>query len=192
MKFLGFVLFSLIALASSCRPFNEYFPEKAKAFAIVKGVHDKGQITGTVLFEQDSITSPIRISVKISGIPAELGPKHGFHVHQKTITTTSDVTAEICGSTGGHFNPLNKTHGDISAETRHVGDYGNVISDENGNIFTNFTDKISSLYGANGIIGRTLVLHQLEDDLGLKNNSGSLATGNAGGRIACGIIGIIP
>lgn len=87
---------------------------------------------------------------------------------------------------------MNKTHGDISAETRHVGDYGNVISDENGNIFTNFTDKISSLYGANGIIGRTLVLHQLEDDLGLKNNSGSLATGNAGGRIACGIIGIIP
>lgn len=99
---------------------------------------------------------------------------------------------KVCGSTGGHFNPLNKTHGDILADTRHVGDFGNVISDQNGNIVTNFTDNISSLYGVNGIIGRTLVLHQLEDDLGLNNDSGSLATGNAGGRIACGIIGIIP
>nr|UWM72179.1 copper/zinc superoxide dismutase 2 [Brachionus rotundiformis] len=192
MKFLGLVFVSLIALANSCRPFNEYFPEQAKALAIVKGVHEEGQITGTVLFEQDSITSPIRISVNISGVPTKLGPKHGFHVHQKTITAISEVTSEICGSTGGHFNPFKKTHGDISAEIRHVGDYGNVMSDANGNIITNFTDSVSSLYGVNGIIGRTLVLHQLEDDLGLKNNSGSLATGNAGGRIACGIIGIIP
>lgn len=87
---------------------------------------------------------------------------------------------------------MSKNHGDILAEVRHVGDFGNVISDQNGKIITNFTDSVSSLYGVNGIIGRALVLHQLEDDLGLNSDSGSLTTGNAGGRIACGIIGIIP
>lgn len=60
---------------------------------------------------------------------------------------------------------------------RHVGDYGNVIADSNGVILTTFTDMVSKLYGPVGIIGRTIVLHQLEDDLGLANNTGSLTTG---------------
>jgi Cu-Zn family superoxide dismutase len=84
---------------------------------------------------------------------------------------------------------LNKTHGDISAVTRHVGDYGNIVTDANGNIITSFNDTVSTLYGPFGVIGRTLVLHQLQDDLGLVNNTGSLATGNAGARIACAVIG---
>lgn len=85
---------------------------------------------------------------------------------------------------------MNSTHGDISAAVRHVGDYGNVISDANGNIIANFTDSVSKLYGPMGVIGRTIVLHQLEDDLGLKNDTGSKTTGNAGARLACGVIGI--
>ena len=63
---------------------------------------------------------------------------------------------------------------------RHVGDYGNVISDNNGVITATFTDTVSKLYGPNGIIGRTIVLHQLVDDLGLGGNEESLKTGNAG------------
>lgn len=47
------------------------------------------------------------------------------------------------------------------------------------------------MYGPFGVIGRTVVLHQLEDDLGLGGDAGSLATGNAGSRIACGVIGIL-
>lgn len=74
---------------------------------------------------------------------------------------------------------------------RHVGDFGNVIS-SNGTIQVTFTDKLAQLYGPLGIIGRTIVLHQLEDDLGLKDDAGSKSTGNAGARLACGVIGISP
>jgi Cu-Zn family superoxide dismutase len=80
--------------------------------------------------------------------------------------------------------------GDISAAIRHAGDYGNVIVDANGNIQTTFNDSVSKLFGPFGVLGRTVVLHQLVDDLGLVNNTGSLTTGNAGARIACGVIGV--
>ena len=46
----------------------------------------------------------------------------------------------------------------------------------------------SSLFNEDSLIGKTLVLHQEEDDLGLVDNEGSKATGNAGGRLTCGII----
>jgi Cu-Zn family superoxide dismutase len=83
------------------------------------------------------------------------------------------------------------SHGDILSDVRHVGDYGNVETNANGNIVTAFSDTISKLYGPFGIIGRTLILHQMEDDGGLGNSSDSLVTGNAGARIACGVIVIL-
>ena len=52
-----------------------------------------------------------------------------------------------------------------------------MLSDNNGRIFSVLIDKVSKLTGAFGIIGRTVVLHQLEDDLG-KGNADSLLTGN--------------
>jgi Cu-Zn family superoxide dismutase len=91
-----------------------------------------------------------------------------------------------------HFNPENNTHGDISFPVRHVGDYGNVETDEFGNIEAVLVDySFSKIYGTYGVLGRTIVLHQLEDDLGLQNNTGSKTTGNAGARIACGVIGLL-
>jgi superoxide dismutase, Cu-Zn family len=70
-----------------------------------------------------------------------------------------------------------------------VGDLGNVQTDANGVVTLNIQDKVVSLQGENSILGRCLVIHEKADDLGRGDNDESKKTGNAGKRLACGIIG---
>ena len=58
-----------------------------------------------------------------------------------------------CLSTGSHFNPFNKVHGAPTDLTRHVGDLGNIASDEDGIATFSFTDDVISLNGPQSIIG---------------------------------------
>ena len=101
-------------------------------------------------------------------------------------------------STGPHFNPDNMTHGAPTDATRHAGDLGNVIADAGGCKFT-IKDMQIPLTGKNSIVGRAFVIHELEDDLGKGDNSEigtqgktSSTTGNAGARLACGVVGLTP
>jgi superoxide dismutase, Cu-Zn family len=76
---------------------------------------------------------------------------------------------------------------------RHVGDLGNVKADSDGKVTVKIVDSFLSLSGENNILGRAVVIHEGEDDLGKGKGelqAGSLKTGNAGGRLACGVIGI--
>lgn len=88
-------------------------------------------------------------------------------------------------------------HGSREADKqhRHAGDEGNIVADNNGIANIDFVDPLVSLIPnsktGNNIVGRGLVVHALEDDLGLGGNDGSLSTGNAGARLACGVIGIV-
>jgi len=70
-----------------------------------------------------------------------------------------------------------------------VGDLGNILAGEDGVAIIDVEDKQISLNGLNSIIGRGVVIHAGKDDLGKGGDSGSLATGNAGGRVACAVIG---
>jgi len=136
-------------------------------------------VKGKVEFEQTGD------SVKVTGEVKGLAPgKHGFHVHE-----FGDYTGG-CTSTGSHFNPFQKTHGAPEDEVRHVGDLGNITADADGVAKVDITDKLITLTGPNSIIGRAMVVHADVDDLGKGGHDLSLTTGNAGGRLACGVIGI--
>lgn len=95
-----------------------------------------------------------------------------------------------CATAGPHYNPHGKTHGGPDSAVRHVGDLGNVQADEHGNGRYELSDSQVHLFGPYSVIGRSCVLHKKTDDLGLGNDAESLKTGNAGARIACGVIGL--
>ena len=74
----------------------------------------------------------------------------------------------------------------------HAGDLlNNIKADSNGRFYYEYLDYRINLFGdvSESIIGRSVVIHNGVDDLGLGNNKESLETGNAGERIACAIIG---
>ncbi|GMM43685.1 superoxide dismutase [Pichia kluyveri] len=149
-----------------------------KAVAVLRG---DSTVKGTVLFEQASPSDEISISWEIEGNDAD--SLRGFHIHQFGDNTNG------CTSAGPHFNPFGKTHGAPEDENRHVGDLGNIKTDSNGLAKGTKTDKLVTLFGENSILGRTVVVHGGQDDLGKGGHADSLKTGNAGGRPACGVIG---
>ncbi|OMJ07505.1 Superoxide dismutase [Cu-Zn] [Smittium culicis] len=150
-----------------------------KAVCVLKG--DMG-VSGTITFVQEEAGKPVQITGTLENLtPGE----HGFHIHAFGDNTNG------CLSAGPHYNPHNVTHGAKDAAVRHVGDLGNVTStDASKPTAVDFQDSIISLTGPFSIIGRSLVLHEDVDDLGLGGHELSLVTGNAGARLCCGVIGI--
>lgn len=86
---------------------------------------------------------------------------------------------------------LQRDHGHPHDENRHVGDLGNIVFDETQTSVLDFKDSKIALYGDHCIIGRSVVLHEKSDDFGRSDHPDSKKTGNAGGRVACGVIGIL-
>lgn len=82
-------------------------------------------------------------------------------------------------------------HGAPEDFQRHVGDLGNIVGNANGEANVIISDSSISLSGEGNVIGRGVIVHQNIDDLGRGGHPDSLTTGNAGARIACGVIGII-
>ncbi|KAG0453801.1 hypothetical protein HPP92_025105 [Vanilla planifolia] len=89
-----------------------------------------------------------------------------------------------------HFNPNNLTHGGPEDSIRHAGDLGNIFANSDGVAEATIVDTQIPLSGPTAIIGRSFVVHELEDDLGKGGKELSLSTGNAGGRLACGVVGL--
>ncbi|KOB68704.1 Superoxide dismutase [Cu-Zn] [Operophtera brumata] len=110
--------------------------------------------------------------------------KHGLHIHEFGDNTNG------CTSAGPHFNPQNFDHGSPDADIRHLGDLGNIESSGAPETRVCVEDSQISLVGPNSIVGRTLVVHADPDDLGMGGHELSKTTGNAGARIACGVIGL--
>ena len=150
-----------------------------KSICQLRGTKD-GKIKGNVIFTQ--LKTQMKIELNLHDLPPG---SRGFHIHNK------GNLSEGCKSLCSHFNPTNKKHGGLNDKNSHAGDLGNILIDNKGKCNTIIYSKFLKNNGYKfNIIGRSVVIHEKEDDLGLGNNKESLITGNAGKRIACGIIGI--
>ena len=129
-------------------------------------------VSGTVTFTK--VAGGIRIVADVDGLTPG---KHGFHVHEN-----GDCSAPDGSSAGGHFNPTNMPHGAPDDAQRHVGDLGNLVADENGHAHYDRIDTVIALEGEKSILDRGLIVHAGEDDFVTQ------PTGNAGARVACGVI----
>ncbi len=155
-----------------------------KAIAVFN--NNASKITGHVMFTENKVTKMVDIEVHIKGLTPGV---HGFHIHE------AGNLLDGCKSCCAHFNPDNTIHGGPNSPStrRHVGDLGNITANSQGVVNHKFSDNMIKLKGTKyNIIGRSLVVHQDEDDLGLgvgDKREESLKTGNAGARIGCAVIG---
>mgnify|MGYP001192794102 CR=1 FL=1 len=141
--------------------------------AIAQLEHTVDDVQGFVKFKQKPGNPTI-----IKGIIKGLEPgKHGFHIHEY-----GDLS-DGCTSAGGHYNPDGVDHGNISQG--HVGDLGNITADQTGT--ARFQIKAERVQ-LSDVVGRAIVIHADEDDLGKGGDEESLKTGNAGDRLGCGVI----
>ncbi|CAB4016536.1 superoxide dismutase [Cu-Zn], chloroplastic-like [Paramuricea clavata] len=189
-RFVQVLLATLVMVFSSATatPYSYYASQDAvvtRAKSILRPGNNAAQtqVKGTV--EVVTIGRATYIRVHITGLPSN--SVHGFHIHQY-----GDIITTGCSSTGGHYNPYRQTHGAQYDNIRHVGDLGNVYADKDGTVKVVKRDYLISLVGKYNVLGRAFVLHALKDDLGRGGNVGSRTTGNAGGRIACGVIVRVP
>lgn len=119
--------------------------------------------------------------VHITGTIGGLQPMQtaAFHVHER-----GDCSAVDASSAGPHFNPANQPHGRNGAGAHHAGDMDNLRADAQGRVNVDVRLPGVTLGGgaATDIVGRALVVHANADDYR------SQPAGNAGARIACGVI----
>ncbi|AWH51819.1 superoxide dismutase [Stenotrophomonas sp. ESTM1D_MKCIP4_1] len=119
--------------------------------------------------------------VHLTGLVGGLQPMQqaGFHIHER-----GDCSAVDASSAGNHFNPTASTHGRAGNGKHHLGDIDNLQADAQGRANVDVHLKGVTLGGgaATDIVGRALVVHANADDYR------SQPAGNAGVRIACGVI----
>lgn len=148
----------------------------AEPVAVAVLVPSKGStVSGTVLFTP--IAGGLHVHAHVEGLtPGD----HGFHIHE-----WGDVRSEDGKAAGGHFNPAGRKHGAPAAEEHHAGDLGNLVADAKGVAELDLDLPGAAILGtAEAIAGRGVVVHAGADDLATQ------PTGNSGGRLAVGVIGL--
>jgi Cu-Zn family superoxide dismutase len=167
------IFFSSIALSLSLFHLTSISAqEPTKAVAVLHSASGS-QVSGTITFTKSG--DSVQVVADITGLTPG---KHGFHIHEFGDCSAADAT-----SAGGHFNPMKKPHGAPDASERHAGDLGNIEADSTGKAHLDLKDNMLKFSGENSILGRAVIVHEKADDW-------SQPTGNAGGRVACGVIGV--
>lgn len=142
------------------------YSKNPDAVARITGGVDAPQLFGCIQFYQEN--ECVLVVARIFGLPekSETG-FFGFHIHQGR-----DCSGAGFSGTEGHYNPREQAH------PEHAGDLPPLMRCR-GNAYLSFrTDRFS----VNEIIGRTMVIHSDPDDFHTQ------PAGNAGKKIACGVI----
>ena len=182
----GLVLASVVAVAGLALLGTAAASEKPKsalkAFAVLRD--NSSNVVGRVYFFQRGD------ALSVVATAAWLAPGfHGFHVHAIGACDGGSAFA----SAGGHQNPHGEPHG------RHAGDMPPLLAGADGTAWSSFrTDRFldEHVFDADG---SAIVVHAGPDNLGhvpgryrtdagVGPDAATLATGDAGGRVACGVI----
>jgi Cu-Zn family superoxide dismutase len=150
---------------------HEHKPENVtEAVAVLMPMKASG-VGGTILLKQEK--GYVRVTGEVTGLKPG---KHGFHIHM-----FGDLRAADGMSAGGHYNPHGHPHGSPESKERHEGDLGNIDANSAG---VAKIDVKADHVELNHVLGRSVVVHGDADDLK------SQPAGNAGPRIALGVIGM--
>jgi Cu-Zn family superoxide dismutase len=163
----------LLAALAACSSMNAALHREKTAIAMLAPT--EGNIaSGVVNFSQDG--DIMQVDVRVDSLTPN--SMHGLHIH-----IVGDCRAPDASSAGGHFNPHGSSHGGPFSDPRHGGDLGNIQADGNGTAIASIqVTGISLGKDDDSIIGRAVIVHAQGDDLA------SQPSGNAGPRIACGLI----
>lgn len=136
---------------------------------------DGKKIGTAVLTEQ---ADGVKLVLKVSGLTPG---KHGFHLHENGICTPPEFK-----SAGGHYNPFHKQHGSANPQGMHAGDLPNLEVSPNGAAEVTTVITGTSLAGGPASLfkegGTSIVIHAAPDDYMTD------PAGNAGPRVACGVV----
>ena len=150
----------------------------------------RANIKGVAVFKDNTIQGEVVIinakqgvllKAKFTKLPP--GP-HGFHIHK-----AGDLRGEGCMGLCEHYDLGQHVHGagPTSKKERHTGDLGNISIP----VKKSYVRKSYYIKGPRVIdlLGRSLIVHEGEDDLGQGGHDDSKTTGHSGKRMGCAIIG---
>lgn len=138
---------------------------KPAAVAKLRGGAAASGLSGMVRFYQ--LTGGVLVEADVTGLPGNTDGFFGFHIH-----SGGDCSGDGFPFVGSHYDPVGVPH------PRHAGDLPPLLSRGGRAWLAVITDRFSVA----DIIGRTVLIHEMTDDFH------SQPSGNAGGKIACGVI----
>ncbi len=160
---------SVFLLLSACATTPPEVPRATAGLEPTKGSKTFGEAT----FEQ--VGAKVKVVIFVQGLKPD--QEHGLHIHEGGACGPDGMAA------GGHFNPHGKAHSRHTDANRHAGDLPSLKAAKNGRARVEVElDGLSVGAGAGNVIGRTVIVHADPDDFRTQ------PTGNAGARIACGVI----
>jgi Cu-Zn family superoxide dismutase len=167
---IAFAALAVAALAACQSTQEQDAPRATASLQATKGNKTFGEAT----FEQ--VGDKVHAVIYVQGLKP--GAEHGLHIHEAGDCSSGDGM-----SAKDHFNPQGKPHGRPGSSERHAGDMPSLKAGKNGRAKVDAQlDLVTVAPGPNSIVGRAVIVHADADDY--KTQPG----GNAGARLACGVI----